>query len=361
MPNQQLYDYIKQARASGASDDQIRQALLGVGWPVEEVENGLSLAPGQAQPVIDPNQPLFLLSGPTLLVRSLSFYWSHFRHILGIIAAPLIFVVLNLALILYGAPPIFALLAILIFLIVNYFSYQALLYMVVNGQMDIGSWEAYKKGAGFILPSAWISALAAITALGGYFLLVVPGVIISILLSQPVYFLFSRGDRGMSALIKSWYYVRGNSSKVFARFLFVGLMILILYFVATVVVGIISFSNIQSVVGFAGNNGNTANQSVQSIVSTLFVNPIMLIYGYLIFQYLIKTKPEAIPEETKKEIKKKIVIFMAIGVVGVVALFIMMGALLTGFLKSVFSAPMSTSLIFSGPPFGLIGLFFNFR
>ena len=38
MPNQQLIDYIKQAQAAGQSKEEIRAALLGVGWQENKIE-----------------------------------------------------------------------------------------------------------------------------------------------------------------------------------------------------------------------------------------------------------------------------------------------------------------------------------
>ncbi|MDP3792659.1 MAG: hypothetical protein Q8Q89_02915 [bacterium] len=38
MPNQDLQNYISQSRQAGKTDDQIRQELLGAGWPVQDIE-----------------------------------------------------------------------------------------------------------------------------------------------------------------------------------------------------------------------------------------------------------------------------------------------------------------------------------
>ena len=42
MPNQQLIDHIKQAQAAGQSKEQIRSALLGVGWREKDTDDALS-------------------------------------------------------------------------------------------------------------------------------------------------------------------------------------------------------------------------------------------------------------------------------------------------------------------------------
>ena len=42
MVNQQLVDYIKQSRQSGVEDSAIRQALLGSGYSVQDIEEGLN-------------------------------------------------------------------------------------------------------------------------------------------------------------------------------------------------------------------------------------------------------------------------------------------------------------------------------
>ena len=42
--NQQLQDYIKQSKATGMSDEQIRQELSKVGWPDKDIEEAINLS-----------------------------------------------------------------------------------------------------------------------------------------------------------------------------------------------------------------------------------------------------------------------------------------------------------------------------
>src|SRR5688572_2692090 len=92
MPNQQLLDYIGQSRQAGNSDDGIRQSLSGAGLPDVEID----------QAFIDGNSPAIseppagglatertLPSAWSLLKQAVSFYRSHYKIILEIMAIPL--------------------------------------------------------------------------------------------------------------------------------------------------------------------------------------------------------------------------------------------------------------------------------
>jgi hypothetical protein len=58
MANQNLADYIKSSRASGANDEMIRQALLSVGWQKADIDEAFNLAGSSSAPVQNP-KPAF--------------------------------------------------------------------------------------------------------------------------------------------------------------------------------------------------------------------------------------------------------------------------------------------------------------
>lgn len=61
MANQQLFDYIRQSLASGATKEDIRSALINVGWPQEEVDEALgsiSLGAGSLPFQVNPEQEI---------------------------------------------------------------------------------------------------------------------------------------------------------------------------------------------------------------------------------------------------------------------------------------------------------------
>jgi len=276
-----------------------------------------------------------LPSASSLFKQSISFYISHFSLIFGIIIVPLILSTLRV----FPGQTFslnLILLTVLYFIaivIISFVSQLALFSAVTSGSSSVGT--AYKKGLSLFFPFIWLNFLITISVLGGFVLFIIPGIIISIWLSQSNYVLFTEGNKGMSALAKSWHYVKGRAGSVFWRFLFLGFIFLLI----SIVVGLIfgsstlhtSISQIKSVGQHAVTTTQSASKLSQTInlvlINLIFV-PLGIIYGYLVFSALRSTKAEALTEERERRIKKNITIFMIIGILGIVALFMLTGTLL---------------------------------
>jgi len=59
--HQPLLDYIKQARAAGMPDDQIRQELLKVNWKKEYIEEALKGSSGASNMKLNPKVIIFVV------------------------------------------------------------------------------------------------------------------------------------------------------------------------------------------------------------------------------------------------------------------------------------------------------------
>ncbi len=81
--------------------------------------------------------------------------------------------------------------------------------------------EALERGKAVILPLVWVSFLTGFIVCGGYFLLIVPGIIFSIWFFFAQFVLVKEDVRGMEALLKSREYVRGQWLAVAIRLLLI--------------------------------------------------------------------------------------------------------------------------------------------
>lgn len=251
-----------------------------------------------------------------LLREALAYYRSHINLILGISAAPFLLGVLQ---ILIGewsgiASVVFAIVASL----AGFLAQMALLVMVVKGEQTVGS--AYRTGLSILLSYAWVALLVGLAALGGLVLLVIPGIMVSISLSLAVYVFLAEDRRGMAALARSWYYVKGYWWPVFWRFIFFGLIFLIISIVLMMLTGGPSVLMILNGGMMAEPEVSLLSEIIGLIFNSLIVVPLSIAYYYSIYSSIKALKsPEASEADTKKY-KKNLTIFIVIGVIGVVAI-----------------------------------------
>ncbi len=110
--------------------------------------------------------------------------------------------------------------------IVLTWGFAALLIAVVDE--NTGFMEAIARGKAKILPFAWLYTLLALITMGGYVLLIIPGLALSLYFIFAKYILAEKDIRGLGALIKSKSYVKGYWWGIFLRLLVVGIVSLIL-------------------------------------------------------------------------------------------------------------------------------------
>lgn len=257
-----------------------------------------------------------ILSAPRLLSWAVSFYKSHLTLILSISAVPLVFGVAQVFIGRANASLV-GLLTIVTF-VAALFARLALLRMVSEGGHTFES--SFKAGSKMFMPFVWIGALTGFASLGGVFLFVIPGIIVSILLSLSTYILFAEGKKGFDAIIQSWYYVRGNWGAVFWRFLFLGLILMIIGMLFALLTGGPMFNQFaESVKGgmMVKPEIPVLYQVLNLLFSYLVALPLSLIYSFGIYQSLRQLKTSEPTPEEKAKIKKHIVIFMIIAGVGI--------------------------------------------
>lgn len=158
--------------------------------------------------------------------------------------------------------------------VISFFAYLALVFAL---QENIQFGEAYRRAWKKIWSYGWLTLLSGFAVLGGFVMLVIPGVIFSIWFAFATYVFVIEGEKGMSALLRSREYVRGYWWQVFGRQIVFGLAAL----VAIMLLGLVG-----TVLG---------GEAGASFIVNLFIlllAPVSVAYVYTLYQNLKSLKPE---------------------------------------------------------------------
>lgn len=263
------------------------------------------------------------LQEPTeLLSEAWELYKAKWKTFLGIVIAPIllilfIFLVFGIGafgasffsfsflefsvanFITYSVGFVLILVLFLTIFIIQIWSQAALIYAIKeNG--EIGIKEAYRKSKSKIKQFFWVSLLAGFITMGGFVFFAIPGFIFAIWFSFAAYIVIMEELRGMDAILKSREYVRNYWWPVFWRFLFINLIMIGVMIIAALASMLIPL--------------------VADIVS-IILTPLIMIYGYLVYQNLKRIKGD-FEFRPSQGLKKK---FIAVGILG----FIIIPLLLT--------------------------------
>jgi len=249
------------------------------------------------------NQILTLPGVEDLLKRTWQVYKTRLGTFLGIMVFPVIvnivFLIAGSALITLGPILFFTIfLLIAIAIIIALWAQVSLLYAVKEREIKIGIVESFRRGWPKIISFFWISLLTGFITVGGFLLLIVPGIIFAVWFAISRVVLVSEDFRGMNALLRSKQLVAGYWGKVFWRLIVIGIIVIVIY------LGI-AFPVIFSVGKLVGN-------IIGSIIP-LFLTPFLVTYSFLIFEDLRKLKIDLPFEPPKRGTKIK---FILIGIIG---------------------------------------------
>mgnify|MGYP001587406703 CR=1 FL=1 len=299
MVNQQLLDYIKQQTQQGISKEQIKSSLMTNGWQAQDIDEAFSFVSNpanQSSPVPPPAKTISSLPGATAIFgQAWTIYKQRLGTFLGVMAIPMLIMVVLLAVLAGGGLlgisllsskfaagdiGLLILLAILFFVIIfisQAWGQTALLYAVKDSQERIGVMESYRRGWHKIFSYWWVGLLAGFITLGGFLLLIVPGIIFATWFSLAVFILIAEDLKGMNALLKSKEYVKGKWGGVFWRFFFIGAISLIISLVPVLI-----FSLLKIPFG----------SEISRFVIGLFLTPLVMTYSFLVYSNLKALKGE---------------------------------------------------------------------
>jgi len=320
MINQQLLDYIKQQLQQGANKEQIKSSLMANGWQMQDIDEVFSLIENpanQSHPALPSVQTISSLPGATAIFgQAWTIYKQRLGTFLGVMVIPMLVSIMVSAILIGGGLLSISLLlskftaggigllilsAILFFVIIfisQVWGQIALLYAVKDSQERIGVVESYRRGWHKIFSYWWVSLLVGFITLGGFFLLIVPGIIFAVWFSLAAFVLIAEDLKGMSALLKSREYVKGKWGSVFWRFFFIGV---ISFIISLVPILIFSFLKIPF------------GEEISRFVIGLFLTPLTMTYAFLVYSNLKAIKGEVVfvPTRGKKAT------FIIIGILGI--------------------------------------------
>jgi hypothetical protein len=295
-----------------------------------------------------------------MLGRAFSFYKEHWQIVLGISAIPAALGVIQT--LLGKSLPGVAFLITIVGVVVAFVARLALFDAVAeNGEPAGGIAGAYQKGWHLLIPFVWVSALVTISTLGGFFLFIIPGILLSGWLSLSLYVFFMENRRGIAALTASWHYVKGYWLPVFWRFLFFGIII----GVTGLIIGLVSAAP----TFFAALERGTADtvgaeipllsQLINLVFNHFIAIPLGIIYAYVVYLSLKSIKGETPYQDEATSHKTTLIVFMVLGIIGLVALIAFASFLLSRGLPEFLNPTSKPDLVLSTPFSAFVSVGFN--
>lgn len=156
--------------------------------------------------------------------------------------------------------------------------------LAADGTEKIGVKETVKKARKFIAPMLLTGGLSAVLIMGGYFFLIIPGIILSIWFSLSQFVVVYDNQQNLQALHTSREYLRGKVFAVIWRWIAI--------YAPFIILGL--------VMGIATEENNAISGIINLL--SLFAGPFYLIYGYVLFTHLKKLRGssiEVVPQKSK--------------------------------------------------------------
>ncbi len=326
MANSDLTSYIQQQRQLGQTDDFIRQQLLQIGWQPSDVDQAFSPSSDPSSP--DPDPPVTSLSGPLdLLQQSIAIFVSRWLtlivitlipYVVGMIVGAVTFVAFLLwvgvslssfALKQGGLSPMLSPTSLpqlptsfwiligvsffLLFLAIIYiytWSALAMFYAVANHQERLGVKASYGRAWHKILAYWWMAILFMLILMGGLMLFALPGLIFMIWFYFAFWILVTEDQGGLTALLKSKFYVQGHWWGVFFRILAVMILYFLIYVPLSLVLERVDLGALKIVI------------DLLMTLSGFVIGPILLIYQFIMYRQLksLKSGQEFTPSGKSK-------------------------------------------------------------
>ncbi len=160
-----------------------------------------------------------------------------------------------------------------------------LVYIASEQKMSIS--DAFKQSRPRIWAFVWIGILSALVMLGGFSLLMIPGIYLMVCFSFAQYLVICEKKGGMQALWESTKLVQGQWLAVFLR---------ILVYAVTLIALMLAVTWIDDIANAQGYIINIVTLAIS------FLGPLFMVYFYQIFKDLksiSKTETASIPSRTK--------------------------------------------------------------
>jgi hypothetical protein len=171
---------------------------------------------------------------------------------------------------------------------------------------------AIKMGLSRMLSFAWIAILMNLVIAGGTMLLFIPGLILSFALTLSSYVFVAEGKKGMEVLLRSSSLTKGFRGAIAWRYAIAGFSIII-------PMALVLAIGLPLLIG-SSETSKLVENIISSVIS-IFLTPIFIIFGYLIFKELSQCRPAEQFSPSNKG--KKLYVFLAVlGVIMFVAMIV---------------------------------------
>lgn len=156
----------------------------------------------------------------------------------------------------------------------------------------------------------WITGLlSGFIVFGGFWLLIIPAIVLALWFSLASYIVVFENVRGMNALLKSRDYIKGNTLKVFLYYFGLQVVIFLIQFIPGWILSQTDFAMIASIYSF---------------IIQLFLIPFSVIFTYQLYKHLKEGKSDA--KDTYSQSRKNK--YLVIGfVTPVIALIVFLGSI----------------------------------
>jgi hypothetical protein len=248
---------------------------------------------------LTPQKTEQFISISDLFSQSIETYKKNWKLFTAIQAVPFIVSVLSIVTALATKSAGFVLFYIIASLIVSGFSWLALLWVITQKDTDTGAdlfehtKHVYKNGLSLAIPVTVAGLLAGLLTLGGFILLIIPGIYLAISYSFVIYIVGHEGIKGMDALRASTYYVKGHWWGILGRSLLFGIAIGIIQMIFSAGSVAPQWETIRQAIG-NGVEPQVTSSPILEILSNAFTTfvstPLSMIYTFLMYKSLKSIK-----------------------------------------------------------------------
>lgn len=311
--DQGVIDYIRDALVKGYRPSDIRSVLRGAGWKDADIDAAFAEAGQTAtpQPSADLSAVPAAWAGgltpiPDLFKRAFEWYrdrfWTYIGVYIGyiILLIPVLFVV-GMAVVAAGvagvakgkealagilvAAAIGGLIVMAVVILIAAWWQAAAIVAIRDRKERVTVIDAFRRAMPAIPRVAVAVILQTLAVLGGFMLLIIPGIIFAIWFSLTVYVVVVEGVSAGAALSRSKQLVTDNWWDVFLRFLAMGLVFFVAY--------MLPFGLLMAMGAVAGEAAGFVFALLSNVVQTIvgiLLTPYLIIYSYLVYLDLRRLK-----------------------------------------------------------------------
>ncbi|GEM_PF-709102 len=162
-------------------------------------------------------------------------------------------------------------------IIISSWSSIALVLAIQNDSLT--AIDAYNQSFHKINSYWWVTFLVGGITAAGFFLFIIPGIIVSVWFAFAIFVLVLENKKGLAALFTSREYVRGRWWRIWGRMIFVNIFVGVIFWVILIAFGVV----------FTLLHIKDGSQFVSQILYA-FATPFTIIYSYLLYKNLVGIK-----------------------------------------------------------------------